>query len=243
VLSFGIAIILNLYFVLHANIAALLTTSALLTAVLGFALQATLGNLFEGLSIQVHQPFSIGDWLESNGEFGRIHSLTWRAITLQQPDHTIASIPNNVLAQSAIRVIPNHHPLRVSIAFPAPINMPPQRVIKAVEEAVMDTQGVLRFQRPEILLQNFDMAQAASHYELRFYTLMDEDFGRVQSHVRTRVWYALARAGIPLSAAALGDASALPSWIHPQQAARLSETVASRFLAANPQLADFPEPT
>lgn len=43
----------------------LLTTSALLTAVIGLSLQETLGNLFAGLAIQAQRPFSVGDWISS----------------------------------------------------------------------------------------------------------------------------------------------------------------------------------
>src|SRR5262249_54424470 len=42
----------------------LLTTSALLTAVVGLALQDTLGNLVSGLALQMQRPFAVGDWIQ-----------------------------------------------------------------------------------------------------------------------------------------------------------------------------------
>src|SRR6478672_10767802 len=46
----------------------ILTTSALLTAVIGLSLQETLGNLFAGLALQMQQPFEIGDWIQFDNE-------------------------------------------------------------------------------------------------------------------------------------------------------------------------------
>ena len=63
----------------------LLTTSALLTAVVGLSLQDTLGNLFAGLSIQAQRPFEIGDWIQFDSEAkhaGRVIEINWRATTV-----------------------------------------------------------------------------------------------------------------------------------------------------------------
>jgi small-conductance mechanosensitive channel len=83
-ITFGALFILNANLILDANLSTLLTTSAVITVILGFALQATLGNLFEGLSMQIHQPFAIGDGLEFGDYYGTVESLTWRAIALRQ---------------------------------------------------------------------------------------------------------------------------------------------------------------
>ena len=53
----------------------LLTTSALLTAAVGLALQDTLGNLVAGLSVQVQQPFTVGDWIQFDTDSEALESL------------------------------------------------------------------------------------------------------------------------------------------------------------------------
>lgn len=47
-----------------ADPAELFTGSAVLTAVMGFALKDTLGNVFAGLAIHAEQPFELGDWIQ-----------------------------------------------------------------------------------------------------------------------------------------------------------------------------------
>lgn len=46
------------------NLGALLTSSAILTAVVGFSMQDTIGSLFSGLLIQMEKPFKTGDWIQ-----------------------------------------------------------------------------------------------------------------------------------------------------------------------------------
>ena len=45
------------------NLLSLITTSAVLTAVIGLALQDTLGNLFSGVAMQLESSIAIGDWI------------------------------------------------------------------------------------------------------------------------------------------------------------------------------------
>src|SRR5262249_49526331 len=49
------------------NVTGLITTSAVLTAVVGLALQSTMANLFAGLSLQVDRSLGVGDWVLFNG--------------------------------------------------------------------------------------------------------------------------------------------------------------------------------
>ena len=45
------------------SVAGLITTSAVLTAVIGFSLQDTLGNIMGGLALQMDKSITVGDWI------------------------------------------------------------------------------------------------------------------------------------------------------------------------------------
>ena len=45
------------------DVTALLAVPAVITVVVGFALQETLGNIFGGLTLQLSRPFQPGDWV------------------------------------------------------------------------------------------------------------------------------------------------------------------------------------
>ncbi len=83
----------------------LLTTSALLTAVLGLSLQDTLGNLFAGLAIQAQQPFEVGDWIqfdEHPEHIGRVLEINWRATRILTLTQVEITIPNALAAKAPL---------------------------------------------------------------------------------------------------------------------------------------------
>src|SRR5262249_47572296 len=81
----------------------LLTTSALLTAVIGLSLQETLGNLFAGLAIQMQRPFDVDDWIQFDTDpkhIGRVIEINWRATKVLTLDEVEVIVPNATLAKS-----------------------------------------------------------------------------------------------------------------------------------------------
>ena len=84
----------------------LVTGSALVTAVLGFALKDTLGNVFAGLAIHAEHPFEIGDWIQYDAvpaHVGRVVEVNWRATKVITLDEAYVIVPNGQLAQASIR--------------------------------------------------------------------------------------------------------------------------------------------
>src|SRR5262249_9575983 len=60
----------------------LLTTSAVLTAVIGLALQNTIANLFAGLALHFDRTLGISDWIRVGEQVGRIAEIKWRSTLL-----------------------------------------------------------------------------------------------------------------------------------------------------------------
>lgn len=178
----------------------LLTTSALLTAVIGLSLQETLGNLFAGLSIQAQRPFEVGDWVQFDADaacIGRVTEINWRATKVLTDDMVEVIVPNGTLAKAPIRNF--SQPTRVSrrtAVVQAAYEAPPGRVQEVLLEAIRDTPGVLDMPPAAVLLTSF----ADSGVEYRIHYFID-DFQRriaIDSRVRDRIWYAFQRAGISI---------------------------------------------
>lgn len=177
----------------------ILTTSALLTAVIGLAMQDTLGNLVSGLALQMQRPFDVGDWIEvGNGEqAGRVTEVTWRATSVMTLDHVEVILPNASLAKAAIR---NYsRPSTVSrrrVAVGISYSAPPADVQEVLAAAAADTPGVLASPAAAARTRNF--GESAVEYEVLFFI---DDFGRalwIDAAVRDRIHYALARRGIEI---------------------------------------------
>ena len=179
----------------------LLTTSALLTAVIGLALQDTLGNMVSGLALQMQRPFEVGDWIQFDPDpkqIGQVTEVNWRATTVRTSDLVEVIVPNALLAKNLIRNYSRPSPvMRRSVIVAGPYEASPHRVQDAILLALGGTPGVLRDPAPWVQTRHF--ADSGIEYAVWFFT---SDFaGRdlIDGRVRDRVWYALQRAdiGIP----------------------------------------------
>ena len=66
------------------------SSPALLTAVVGFALQGVLGNLLGGMSLHLTRSVVPGDWVRVGEEEGRVIETNWRETRLRTlGGHTI----------------------------------------------------------------------------------------------------------------------------------------------------------
>jgi small-conductance mechanosensitive channel/CRP-like cAMP-binding protein len=172
----------------------ILTTSALLTAVIGLAMQDTLGNLVSGLALQMQRPFDVGDWIEVDDgkQAGRVTEVTWRATTVMTLDQVEVIVPNAALAKAAIR---NYsRPSKVSrrrIAVSVTYAAAPDEVHETLVQAAGEVSGVLGSPPPFARTKSF--GETAIEYELLFFI---DDFSkapRIEGAVRDRVYYALSR--------------------------------------------------
>lgn len=181
------------------QISSLLVTSALFTAVIGLALQETLGNIISGLTLQVQQPFEVGDWIQFNSDerqIGEVIEINWRATKLLTLDRAEVTVPNGLLAKNSLATFTKPTVIaRRSVYFAAPYSTPPRRVHEAVMAAMKDVPGVVNDPPPTLVTFKF-LENATIQYWLRYFIT---DFSRrdiADGNVRDRVWYALERAAV-----------------------------------------------
>jgi small-conductance mechanosensitive channel/CRP-like cAMP-binding protein len=182
------------------ELGSLLTTSALLTAVIGLSLQDTLGNLFAGLAIQAQRPFRVGDWIQFDdveAHIGQVVEMNWRAVKVLTLDEVEIMVPNGTLAKAALR----NFTLPTAIArrhayVEAPYGESPEKIMPELLEALRSVDGVIWEPEPTVLVLEFN--ERGVRYEVRYYI---DDFERreqIGGAVRERLWYALQRLGIEI---------------------------------------------
>jgi small-conductance mechanosensitive channel/CRP-like cAMP-binding protein len=200
-LSTAVAYLVVALVALHAlgvEPGSILTTSALLTAVIGLALQDTLGNLVSGLALQMQRPFDVGDWIELDGAHGgQVTEVTWRATSIMTLDHVEVIVPNGSVAKSSIR---NYsRPSRVSrrrLVLGVTYAASPSEVHAILGEAAADAPGVLPEPRARARTKSF--GDSAIVYEVLYFV---DDFAHaldVDGEVADRIYHALARRGISI---------------------------------------------
>jgi small-conductance mechanosensitive channel/CRP-like cAMP-binding protein len=181
--------------VLSVSLPALLTTSAIITAVIGLALQETLGNLFSGIALAIERTVQVGDMVRTGDTIGLVEQLSWRAIKVRTMEGNSLLIPNSAASRDRLEVfrrghLPMARTLRVGLEYDAP----PNHARAILESAVRDLPGVAAVPAPVAYLASFH--DSSVQYELRYWL---DDYARyldIDSRVRERVWYQLGRAGL-----------------------------------------------
>jgi small-conductance mechanosensitive channel len=183
--------------------APLLATSALVSVVLGLALQDTLGNLFAGVALQFDKPYEIGDWIEvhgHNGEVftGEVHEITWRATILYGFFDEVLTLPNRLVAQSDVS---NYSARKKPVYRGLNLTLDPEaneeRVKEILHEVLKETPGVLQGLQHLVMLR--ELTEKGAIYRL-FYPI--EHFGRqyiVVDEILMRAQARLKKAGIQSS--------------------------------------------
>lgn len=173
----------------------ILTTTTVAAAVLGFALQETLGNVFSGLSLSMGRPFDPGDWIRSGQHVGQVKGISWRATAIVTRANERLEIPNSVIAKD---VLFNYATgaVRDEIAIGLSYGVPPNHVREVVLTLLRDVPQVMHTPPPEVLA--WDYGDFSIQYRIRYWI---SDYG-TQEYVRDRVashlWYALRRHSIEI---------------------------------------------
>src|SRR3954471_12724613 len=103
VLTIGILSALLVIPAVRAVAGGLLASSAMLTIIIGFAAQRTLGNFVAGILIALSQPLRLGDEVEVAGAKGIVEEIGLTYTFVRADDDTRLVIPNEKLASETIR--------------------------------------------------------------------------------------------------------------------------------------------
>jgi small-conductance mechanosensitive channel len=122
------------------NLAGIITTSAVITGVLAFSLQETLGNLWGGIALQLDNTLRLGEWIRIDGLTGQVVTIRWRYVAIATNDGETVMIPNGQLIKSKVTVLARRGDARIGVrrrvSFRAPYTAHPRDVIRIVDEAL-----------------------------------------------------------------------------------------------------------
>ncbi len=183
--------------ILDINITPFLATSAILTAVLGLALQGVLGNILAGLSLHFTRSFSRGDWVKFGEIEGVIMETNWRETRILDRATNIVVLPNNMVASGLITNFsqPNN---KSAIVFPLKVGFEsaPTLVMDTLKQAAHEVADVLKTPAPVVHLMGYDDVGAS--YVLKFWI---QDYQRkfaIMTEVARHAWYKFKRLGIEI---------------------------------------------
>jgi small-conductance mechanosensitive channel/CRP-like cAMP-binding protein len=178
------------------RVTAFLATGTVLAAVLGLALQETLGNLFAGIALHLEDGFQLGDVIRSGDYLGIVEAVRWRGTRIRTFNNNIVIVPNSMLARERLEVFPrngmNARILQIAIDY----HVPPATVIGVLTQAASNVEGIAREMPCFARIGGF--GDSALVYEIKYFTTDYSLRDRIDADVRRAVWYALRRNGIPI---------------------------------------------
>lgn len=187
------------------DLGSLVTTSAILTAVLAFAMQDTLGNLLGGLALQLDNTVQVGDWIRVDDLTGRVRDIRWRSTLIETRNWETVVIPNSALMKGRLAILGRREgspkQWRRILNFMVDPGVPPARVIAIVEDEMRELAipNVARTPAATCVLFNFESGNL--RYQLRYFLtdLLEDD--STDSMVRVHLFASLQRAGIRIAEA------------------------------------------
>jgi len=181
---------------LQINLSSLLATSAIVSVVLGMALQETLGNFFSGLSIQVERPFQVGDLIRIQEETGKVVQVTWRATRLETRREVLV-FPNSMVAKELVRNFTRRElPVRKDLYLSISYDAPPNRVKRILREVLAEIPEVLQDPKPSVKVKAF--AESAITYKVGLYCATFYDLSDARDALYSKLWYRLRREEIDI---------------------------------------------
>ncbi len=195
-LMLGVAFLLIRY-QLGFKITVLLTSTAIVTGVIGFAMQGVLGNLLAGMSLHASRSMSVGDWIEVDGTIGKVVLINWRETRLRTVGGHMVIVPNGKLADQTLRNFSAPTSLRRhEVPVAASYGDAPGDVIAALVEAAQCVPIVEKHPVPDAHVTGFK--DFCIEYVLRFWSKQYEQRTVIEGHVMRMIWYKFQRRGIEI---------------------------------------------
>ena len=177
ILVFAVAVCGIVATVVDRSITGLWATSGILSLVAGFALKDMILDIACGVALQVEKPFSVGDWVEIQGNrpennvVACITEVNWRTTRLKSTSNNVIVIPNRRICDATITNYRSEDPVcRADLFLVFDIGVSHDRISEVLLQSihgVADGEKILSDPVPEVRLAERDLS--GQRYEVRFF--------------------------------------------------------------------------
>ncbi|MCG3203191.1 MAG: hypothetical protein NFCOHLIN_03110 [Gammaproteobacteria bacterium] len=182
------------------DLASLITTSAVITAVIAFSMQDTLGNILGGVMLQLDNSIRVGDWVKVDAVSGKVVEVRWRHTAIETRDRETVIFPNSWLIKNRFTVIGSRTDAQLRwrrwVWLYVEIGCPPSQVCDVLEAAAREANvdNVAADPPPSAVLMDID--KGMGRYALRYWLIDPQNDDPTDSRVRAHALAALARHGM-----------------------------------------------
>ena len=179
----------------QVNLVGLVTTSAVLTAVVGLAAQETLKDLFAGITLQLDPPFREGDWIDLGDVRGTVTQLSLMNTNLSAMDGSQIVLSNSTVAQATLRRFSPGQAVGNRLSIGLDYALPPSEALALLREVLRLHPDVLNQPAPQAWVGAYH--DSSISYEILAFQAEagDRRSYELRSSLLEQIWYALERSG------------------------------------------------
>lgn len=182
---------------LGVNLTAIVTTSAVLSMVIGLALQDTLTNLIAGVVLHSEKSIKIGDFVKVNDIEGIVIEMSWRATKIQSTmNGGVIYIPNSIVVKQSTL---NYNQARlhlIKVGVGVSYEETPNKVADVLLGVARENQEILKEPAAEVRVISY--GESSINYELRVWSDKYDRKKIIESDIYKNIWYVFHRNGIKI---------------------------------------------
>lgn len=186
------------------DMSGLVTTSAVVTGVMAFSMQDTLGNILGGVALQLDNSLEIGDWVKIDDISGRVSDIRWRSTSIETRNWETVVVPNSVMMKTKFTVLGRRSGQasmwRRTLVFYTDLAQLPSQVMQVVQADLRqaEIENMSQDPKPDCIFTDF--GQGYAKFAVRYWLTnlaVDEP---TDSAVRAHIYATLRRAGVRIAA-------------------------------------------
>lgn len=172
----------------RVDIPTVLTSLGVVSVLLGFAFQQTLGNVFGGISLIMDNSFHKGDLIQlEDGQIGEVMEINLRSTKIKNFDYESIIIPNGQLTNQKIVNLAQPTPtVRIKIPVSVAYGSDPVYVKDVLHESLQRHPDVLKM--PKRLVRFVGLGESSIDFELYFYINDYKKIWNIKDEILTQVY-------------------------------------------------------
>lgn len=190
------------------NLSGIVTTSAVITGIIAFSMQETLGNILGGVALQLDNSIKIGDWIIVDNIGGRVIEVHWRHTAVRSRTGEVVIFPNSFLMKGKFTVVGGNRvpQCQRSVRFSMGMDVFPTQVIAVVERSLRMAiiPNVSRNPAPTVSLE---YQNGRPQYIARYWLTNPAQDEITEAKINLHIMAALQREGIAQIKTAMDDSS------------------------------------
>ncbi len=145
----------------------MLAGAGIVGIVAGFAFKDIASNAFAGMLVNIQRPFTVGDWVEMDGVFGRVKTISLLTTAMEDVTGQMVYVPNHLIYNDCFKNYSTTGKWRVVIACGAGSTDDLARVQSVALDEVAKISQHLPDEPMDVCFK--DISAAGCHFDVRFW--------------------------------------------------------------------------